>query len=102
MAGVDAFSGARSTTNSTDQSITGSQADVRIDDVIATTASTVDITKPDAPAYYNNQQDEKEVAIETDPDVQKALARAVISNSGSVKLGDAPNQNPSGSAQYGA
>lgn len=51
MAGVDAFSGARSTTNSTDQSITGSQADVRIDDVIATTEDATNAVLPGTAAH---------------------------------------------------
>lgn len=101
MAGIDAFSGARSTTNSIDQSIAGSQASVKIDDIKTTTTNFVDTTKTGTIANYNEKETEQEVAIETDPDVQKALARAVISHGGSVKLSDTPAQNPSESAQYG-
>ena len=74
----------------TDTTISNTPASIKSEHVKDTTEGAVDITKPGTIANYNDQETEKEVAIETDPDVQKALARAVISNSGSVKLGDAP------------
>ncbi len=102
MVGISETSSPRNTTNSINQSITGSQADIKINDIETTTEDTSNSAKTGTIASYNADKTEQKEVFDTDPDTQKALARAIIAHGGSVKLGDTPAQNPSESAQYGA
>ncbi len=100
MVGISETSSARDTTNSTDQSITKSQAYDKINDIKETTEDTSNSSKTGTTANDNAEETEQEEA--SNSDTQRTLARAVLSNAVSVKLEDAPGQNPSESAQYGA
>lgn len=99
MVGISESS-ARSNTNSTDQSIPGSQTYDRINDIKETTEDTSNSVKTGTTA--NNNAEETEQEESSNSDIQRTLAHAVLSNTGSVKLSDAPGQNESASAQYGA
>lgn len=100
MVGISETSSARNTTNSINPSITGSQADIKTNDIKETTEDTSNSAKTGTTA--NNNAEETEQEESSNSNIQRTLAHAVLSNTGSVKLSDAPGQNTSESAQYGA
>ena len=64
MVGLNAFSGARDTANSTDQSITGSQSYDKINDIKTTTENTSNSAKTGTTANYNADKTEQKEVFE--------------------------------------